>query len=157
MGIFIIVTASWCGPCTFFKERLMDKFVKFLYDNVMDIEVLWYEVRKDSHENKIYDKFAKIYDNGGKVEFDFNEIKEYVEFFPQGVYKPINSDIYPSPIKISDPNEWKDILDIIRNNPDIFVVMNDGFSQRSSPKRRERRYSPRKRTSPSRRRWINFK
>jgi len=158
MGIFIIVTASWCGPCSIFKERLMKKFVNFLYDNVTNIKIIWYEVSRDrANKYALTCKYNEGCKTGEKDDFDIDEIEGYINFFPQGIYKPINGDIYPNPIEVLNENKWNDILDIINDNPDTFAVMTDGVSpRRSSPRRRT---SPRRRAiSPRKgRRWIDFK
>lgn len=146
MGEFIIITWDRCGPCRLFKETQLRDLVKFLHDNVTNITVLWIEV----HGNEITpDKEAYILKVGNSgilekesIPFDFEDIRKYVEMFPQGIYKPENDSIYPEPIIVN--RNWENILKVINDYPDRFLIV-----KRSSPRNSARRSSARR--SPGRR------
>jgi len=159
MGNFYIVTNTNCGPCIAFKnDGLLFQFVKFLFDNIQNINVFWYEYNPT---NGITNTFEFV-DENNKQKVQINSLQKDAVMkniiqFPQGVYQINNGEFVDEVLTINDPREWKNILNVISNNPDSYQVFssNDGYddmfnNENYNEKSVNRRKSPIKRSSPNR-------
>lgn len=153
MGNFYIVTNTNCGPCQMFKSKMIYEFVRFLLDNVQNINVFWYEYDPSSGKYNTYEFVSPSEKTPVKVD-NIESVMENIVQFPQGVYETNEHKFVDEVITINSPNQWKDILELIKRSPDIYPVY-DGFESHDDIKLKnnDRRKSPQtKRRSPQRRR-----
>lgn len=159
MGNFYIITSSHCGPCLQFKKSgMFDRLVKYLFENVQNVNVFWYESNDGS-----YTGYEIMLDSKGNIQKESVKINQnvidMVSFFPQIIYQRImDGTIFEETFTANNEKDWEKLLAFVERNPDIFSTFdgidNDDFVRtnnndfsRSSPSYRK---SPRRRSSPKR-------
>lgn len=151
MGNFYIITNSHCGPCLQFKKSgMFDRLVKYLFENIQNVNIFWYESNDGS-----YTGYEITIDSKGDIQKEpvkiNRDVTDMVSFFPQIIYQRImDGTIFEETFTANNENDWEKLLSFVERNPDIFSTFdgidNNDFS-RSSPSYRK---SPRRRSSPKR-------
>lgn len=166
MGNFYIITSSSCGPCHIFKStHMLEKLVKFLFDNIQNINVYWY----DRDLNGKFNAKEMISENNSEDTNVRQDIINNVSIFPQLMYQRMaDGKIFEDVFAANNESDWQRLLEFVGDNPDIYPAFSDGFMdsdnndfkqrnylqqnkrQQQSPRSSPRRSSPSRRSSPRR-------